>query len=447
MALSILKDFLKRNYTPGKPLLLGLSGGADSLALLSLLLECAREFSIELHLVHVDHGWREESGEQADQLRALATELKLPFHLKKLALGQTSEEVARRERLNFFSQLFSTLQAQALLLAHHADDQGETVLKRVLEGASLFALGAMQQIALHEGMVIWRPLLSVRKAELANWSKMRGLEPFDDSTNRDRRFLRARMRTEILPSLSKSFGKEVGKNLLRLGETASEINEYLEEQTQPYFAPERLIIGPFGTLWDLSTLFPLKSLELKYALKKFFVKESISLSHSSFEQICLHLQAQNGNRKFPLQQQMLYVDRGRLFLLKKELPTFPVNTSLQEGVIENGNWEWNISFHSANKNFPPISDWRDLWKGKVRFSLPHQSGYQLVKSNPQALFPRSNAIKWWWGKHCVPAFLREILPLISWKGKIYYEFLSGKSQYILESNEALLIEVALKNRE
>ncbi len=95
------------------------------------------------------------------------------------------ENEARQARLNFFKEIYQKIDAQALVLGHHGDDQSETVLKRILEGASLSSLRGILPVSILEGMQVWRPLLDASKAEIRSWLKAKGLKPIEDRTNLD----------------------------------------------------------------------------------------------------------------------------------------------------------------------------------------------------------------------------------------------------------------------
>lgn len=146
---SLTKEFLFVHWDRKKPLLLGYSGGPDSKALLYALLEC----DARPHLAHVDHGWREESRAEAEECRAEAIKLGLPFHTIRLDIPK-KEDAARIARFSFFQSLYRTGPFQALLLAHQADDLAETVLKRTLEGAHLAFLGGMEAASRQFGMAV-----------------------------------------------------------------------------------------------------------------------------------------------------------------------------------------------------------------------------------------------------------------------------------------------------
>ncbi len=310
--LKIVKHFLNVHYIPGRPLLLGFSGGPDSLALLHLLLDC--HMDLDLHVAHVDHGWRSESSEEADRLRKGIELLKLPFYLRQLEDVPMKENEARQARLAFFKELYQKLGCQALLLGHHGDDQSETVLKRILEGASLSALKGILPASNLEQMQVWRPLLQTDKASLKAWLKEKGLTPIEDRTNFDPRYLRGKMRTAILPQLEEHFGKEVSSNLRRLGESAQELSDYLSKKLEKY---EALIIEDREEKRvDLSGYYPLEPIEIKAFLKKFSEKNKVFLSHVAVQSLYEILEDGTLHRKIGGGGRWVEI-RGRCIAIKK----------------------------------------------------------------------------------------------------------------------------------
>jgi tRNA(Ile)-lysidine synthase len=310
---SALHSFLLHHYDPEKPLLLGFSGGPDSLALLHLLLAFRKEHPLNLHLAHVDHGWRSESGEEADQLQQEAIRLGLPFHLKRLSPSHFSgnlEAACRRERRRFFRELTLEHRFQAVLLAHHSDDQAETVLKFILEGRELPFLGGIAAVASEEELTLWRPLLSTTKKEIEQYLARLALSPIRDSTNLDPRFLRGRFRTAIIPQLSETFGKEVSGSLCRLGEEAQQLRSYLEEKIAPCLA--KAVEGVQGLQLDLSPFMPMARLELKLVIRTLAERQGIFLSRESIATAIELVEKRAANRQI---NQSLQVDRQRLLFL------------------------------------------------------------------------------------------------------------------------------------
>lgn len=309
MKVSIVKDFLLKHATPGLPLLLGLSGGPDSMALLHLLLE-ARFTPVEA--AHVDHGWREESGREARLLEDACHRLSVPFHFCQLKGQFPTESEARIARLSFFKQLFKQKNYQALVLGHQEDDQAETVLKRILEGASLTSLGGICPLQHFEGMPIWRPLLSISKEELVLWLSKKGISFFKDPTNLQIKFLRGRLRSQIFPDLEEKFGKNIRTNLSYLGSYSQELKAYLMRKIDPLWASKT----EDGI--DLTPFFPIERIELKMFLKCWSDREKLNLCRSSLEIIEKALIKGCGFRKIIKGNKEIIISKRRLIVAIKK---------------------------------------------------------------------------------------------------------------------------------
>ena len=165
-------DALRRKLPPAEPgaYLLGLSGGADSVALLMMLLPAFREGRIRLEAVHVNHGLRGTESDGDEQFcDALCREAGVPLHIRRADLsGRRDEAAAREARFNLFRTVYAETGADALILAHHADDQAETFLMRLLRGAGPDGLSCMKEDQYTGGMRILRPMLSLRREEIRN---------------------------------------------------------------------------------------------------------------------------------------------------------------------------------------------------------------------------------------------------------------------------------------
>lgn len=284
--------------------MLGYSGGPDSKALLYALLECG----VKPHLAHVDHGWREESGEEAEQLRGEAAMLGCPFHCIRLEVEKT-EDSARKGRLVYFASIFAPY--QALLLAHQADDLGETVLKRVLEGAHLVNLRGMQPVSEQGGMTIWRPFLSLKRSEILEFLKERSLDPIIDSSNLDPKYLRGRMRTEIFPFLNERFGKQSIENLSLLSERAEELKLYLDKRVES--AP--IYKGPWGTLIDLRGF---EQIEKRHLLLKIAKEQSVILNRFHLDTLLRWIKEGAAMKYLKLKTKKIWVDKGRVCLISQD---------------------------------------------------------------------------------------------------------------------------------
>jgi tRNA(Ile)-lysidine synthase len=200
---------------PGLRVAVGLSGGADSVALLRALAERSRELGLVLHAAHLHHGLR---GEEADAdlafARSLAADLGLPFHEAQVDTeaeakanaasakpAETIEEAARRLRYGWFRQLMASGEVEAVATAHTRDDQAETVLAKFLRGAWTEGLSGIHPVVeFPEGRIL-RPLLSTTRAEVEAYLAALGQNWREDSSNRHLTFTRNRIRHELLPLL------------------------------------------------------------------------------------------------------------------------------------------------------------------------------------------------------------------------------------------------------
>jgi len=309
-------SFLKQYSDSSLPTLLAFSGGPDSLAMLHNLLQYReRNPEFAFALAHVDHGWRVESGCEADLIKGMAKDFNVPIHIKQLNPDEMKgnlESVCREARLQFFAELCAECGYQAVILGHHADDLAETVLKRTLEGASLSRLGGMQPEVVMDKMKLWRPFLSVKKQQLLSWLEEHGLKGFEDPTNEDPRFLRARFRTRILPALASEFGKEITTVLCRLGHESHELRHYLDGKVSRYL--DRIIESPFGVLLDLSNDCPSAELEVKHLIRSFCEKTSFAISREGLDSATKIFMNGGVDKRIEQGGKCLCIDRHRLFI-------------------------------------------------------------------------------------------------------------------------------------
>ncbi len=204
--------------TPGRAVL-AVSGGADSVAMLDLVVAHHRQLGLEPSIGHVNHGIRVDSDLIQQQVTALAGWIGLPMRSICLDLGpDASETVARRARYAALRTMQREVGAVYLLTAHHADDQVETVLFRALRGSGVAGLAGIAPVG-PTGLV--RPLLPFTRAELEAWVRARGLPFDDDPSNRESRHDRSWLRTELLPLLRARFGVDLDDRVRALASDAT----------------------------------------------------------------------------------------------------------------------------------------------------------------------------------------------------------------------------------
>ena len=209
---------LDRLAPPDAIVLLAVSGGPDSVAMLDLLSRSASNHRRRLAVGHVDHGINPDSSKVAAQVASLAQATGLPYFQRQLSLGSSaSETVARRARRGALRSMAAEAGAAAVALAHHRDDQAETVLLRVLTGSGPSGLAGM---AARRGLWI-RPLLRCSRQELLEHLEVVDLSPWQDPANSDPKHLRSWLRIAALPLLQQRF-EGLTDGLLSVAEQAGQ---------------------------------------------------------------------------------------------------------------------------------------------------------------------------------------------------------------------------------
>jgi tRNA(Ile)-lysidine synthase len=216
----------------GETLLVALSGGPDSVALLDALLEAGRRQGFGVEAAHLDHGLRAGSAEDAAFCRNLCARLGVRLEVGSADVkGRAGrdrkgvEDAAREERYAFLRRVAAERGAVAIAVAHTSDDQAETLLLRLLRGSGSAGLGAMRARA---GLVI-RPLLGVSRLDVLEHAKARGLVFREDPTNADLRISRNRVRHELLPYLERHFNPKIRETLARTAALLADEHDRLAE--------------------------------------------------------------------------------------------------------------------------------------------------------------------------------------------------------------------------
>ena len=220
----------------GDRVVAGVSGGADSVALLKVLATLSEKMPLSVFVVHVNHGIRSEAGLDADYVRKLCEQMNIPFFLfeeniPKLAAKEkcSEEEMGRIYRYKCFERVMKEQNANKLAVAHHMDDQAETVLFHMIRGTDLAGLGGMRPVS---GNII-RPLLCVRKSEICDWLTSQNISWQEDVTNTDDTYTRNRIRVNVIPQLSNINDKAVA-HIYELAGRMQEYDTFIKRQADLY---------------------------------------------------------------------------------------------------------------------------------------------------------------------------------------------------------------------
>jgi tRNA(Ile)-lysidine synthase len=231
---SIKRYDLIRN---GDVILVGVSGGPDSVCLLYCLNSFKKELRIALHVAHVDHMLREDSGKDREFVDRLCGRLNIPISSAKInirAFAKTGsiEEAARKVRLDFFFRTAKKIKADKIALGHNLDDQAETVLMRILRGTGLYGLSGILPKRNFSGHMIIRPLIEVRRKEIESFLKRRGIKPRIDASNKEDTYFRNRIRNKLMPLLEKEYNSNIKEILANMAESVAYDYDYLNQITK-----------------------------------------------------------------------------------------------------------------------------------------------------------------------------------------------------------------------
>jgi len=239
-------NFADGIFAPCDRILIAVSGGPDSVALLRLLDELRDELQLHLEVAHLQHGIRgAEAQDDARFVAALTEKFGLPFHLKEVnvleiqaAAGKGNlEALARHERYRFFAEVTHARGLQKVATAHTLDDQAETVLMRFLRGSGMKGLGGMAPMQVMDStgsdslpsFTVIRPLLQVSKAEILNYLAVKHQNYRTDRTNQDTALLRNWIRLDLLPKIRERVDGRLSERLGRQAELMRDEDALLGE--------------------------------------------------------------------------------------------------------------------------------------------------------------------------------------------------------------------------
>jgi len=222
-------------FEKGEAIMVGVSGGPDSICLLHLLLQLRDEWHIKVSVAHLDHMFRgKESEEDALFVKELCEKWDLPFYQERQNVpgyvretGFSPEDAARRIRYAFYERAKQKLEAEKVALGHNQDDHVETVLMNILRGSGLDGLVGIEPV--REYYI--RPLIEIPRRDIEKYLKAQKLDFRTDRTNLSPEYFRNRLRLELIPLIEQKYCKHLSQSLLRLSDIVRQDLNFLEKQT------------------------------------------------------------------------------------------------------------------------------------------------------------------------------------------------------------------------
>lgn len=237
----VLNSIKKYNLVDaGDKIVLGVSGGPDSVCLLNILHSLESELQITIVVSHINHMLRgEESDADESHVRGLCERLGVDFFSKAINIGEYSknagistEEAGREARYNEFKALAGKTGASKIAVAHNKNDQAETVLMRIIRGAGLEGLRGMD---FKRGIII-RPLLDVERGEIEEYCRRNFLDFRTDSSNLENVYTRNKLRLDLIPFINNLFDTNITESIFKMSSILKDDNDLIDSMVSTYFA-------------------------------------------------------------------------------------------------------------------------------------------------------------------------------------------------------------------
>ena len=230
-------------FERGSKIILGVSGGPDSVCLLDALHTLKKKYELELIIAHVNYGLRGKDSEKDEKLaRDLAIIYPLPLEVLKVKKSEirrngTSEDKLRKIRYDFFERLLKKHKADLIAVGHNLNDQAETVLMRVIRGTGLRGIGAIK----FRNIAIIRPLLNIPRKEIIAYLRKNKIPYRIDKSNIGTDFTRNKIRNKLLPALEKNFNSNIQVSLYKFSESASADYDFIFRFAKEWLAGNKIL--------------------------------------------------------------------------------------------------------------------------------------------------------------------------------------------------------------
>jgi len=241
-----IDDFFKVNHLPlaAKTLVVAVSGGPDSLALLDLLYQIKEQYHFRLLAAHLDHQLRLDSFKEEKVISAYCQNKSIELISEKWPKSLQPlvgvEAAARKYRYNFLVKIMRNYQGDYLLTAHHMDDLLENILLKFIRSGNPSEMNSLRAISKMQGMTLLRPLLNIQKTDLLEYDKKKHIPYVIDQTNNEDDTLRNKLRHHVIPLLKKE-NKQIGQNALRFSKEVSLLTSIADERFAQVDQPENFL--------------------------------------------------------------------------------------------------------------------------------------------------------------------------------------------------------------
>lgn len=309
----------------GDKVVVGVSGGPDSICLLHVLYTLKQELGIEIFVAHINHMIREAADSETQYVQNFCKKLGIKCFVKKenvtyLAKQQKkgTEEIGRQIRYEFFNEILTETDSNKIATAHNSNDRAETVILNILRGSGISGLKGIE--VMREQKYI-RPLIDINRTDIEKYCKENGLNPRYDESNDENIYSRNKVRNIIIPYIKKEFNPNIIKTINRLSAVATEENEYIQkivkkEYCQMATKENENIILDLKKFNDLELV--IKRRIILYTINE-VVHTTSGIEKVNIDDIIKLCNNNIGNKYImPIKSIKVYIKKGKIYFLKLE---------------------------------------------------------------------------------------------------------------------------------
>ncbi len=322
----VLKTIQRYNMLQdGDKVVIGVSGGPDSMTLLNILNNLKEKLNINLYVAHINHMIRKEADEETEYVKDFCAKINVEFFAKKVKVEEEAkkqkigtEEAGRNIRYEFFEEVAKKVGANKIATAHNSNDNAETVLMNIIRGTSVSGLKGIDKV--RDGKFI-RPIIECSRDEIEEYCKEQNLNPKYDKTNDENIYTRNKIRNMLIPFLKKEFNPNIIDGINRLSQIATEEEQFINKTVEKEY--ERLKIGA-DNREENQVILDLKEFnKLDYVIKAKLILYTISKVYGSTNGIekihiddIVKLCSNNIGNKYltPKAGIKVYVRKGKIYI-------------------------------------------------------------------------------------------------------------------------------------
>lgn len=320
----ILKTINKYNLIQkGDKIVVGVSGGPDSMCLLDNLIEISKDMDFKIVVAHINHCIREEAIDDEKYVENYCKKNNIEIYIKRADIIKLSkeskkglEETGREIRYEFFEEIAKKVSANKIAIAHNMNDKIETIVMNIIRGSGTLGLKGIEPKRDNKYI---RPIIEIERIDIEKYCKQKNLEPRIDKTNRDNEYTRNKVRNLLIPYIQKEFNPNIIKSINKLSEISREEQNYLEKVVNNIYSKAKIEENENQIVLDLKT-FNSQELVIKrrlilYTINKLFgTQKNIEKIH--IDDIIKLCERNIGNKYLlPNKFTKIFLKKGKIFFI------------------------------------------------------------------------------------------------------------------------------------